>query len=650
MKPTRRRPTCLPLVLVTTVAGIAFGQIGCSETPEKDASVAVARTARPHPLSRTPSILLISVDTTRADRLGCYGYPAASTPNLDRWADEGVVFENALTPVPITLPAHASILTGLLAHHHGVRDNGLYRLPEGPDTLAGRLSGAGYDTAAVVAAAVLDRQYGLDRGFGLYDDTVSGGRFEIAERKAAHVTDRAVSMARGLSRPFFLFVHYFDPHAQYDPPAPFSSRYRSSPYDGEIAYVDQQLGRLRRELASLGLLDNTIVVITSDHGESLGEHGEPTHGVFLYQSTLHVPLIMVVPGLWPAGTRVKAPVSLVDIVPTLLELTGSQTLPELDGRSLAGLVEGGPVGVRWLPLESEYGFNAYGWATLAGLTDGQRKWIGAPEPELYDLTADPGEEQNLAAAHPEERDRLAGLWRDRVTEDRRSSLDRDESDPEGLERLARLSALGYVTTAAGASRDDGALPDPKQGIRSLDAINEALGLLGARRLAEAERRLTEVIESSPRNLSALVLLGSCRLLAGRPGEAVEPLKLATEIAPANADAHFNLGLAWMSIGRLGEAERAWRRSLDLNPRRPDAAANLIDLMLRSRRLGDAQAVMDEARRHQLGGPMFDYLEGRLAMLRGDEEGARAALSRALKGPLPEGTARAARALLRRLSS
>jgi tetratricopeptide (TPR) repeat protein len=313
-------------------------------------------------------------------------------------------------------------------------------------------------------------------------------------------------------------------------------------------------------------------------------------------------------------------------------------------------VGGGSAGARWLPLESEYGFNAYGWASLAGITDGQRKWIRAPEAELYDLAGDPGEGRNLAAEQPEERERLARLWREQVTEDRRSLLVQDTSEPEGLERLARLSALGYVTTPAGASRDDDALPDPKQAIRSLDAINGALGLLGARRFAEAERMLTEVIEGSPRNFSALVLLGSCRLLAGRPAQAVEPLRLATEIAPANADAHFNLGLAWISIGRLGEAESAWRRSLDLNPRRHDAAANLIDLMLRSRRLGDAQAVMDEARRHQLGGPMFDYLEGRLAMLRGDEEGARAALSRALKGPLPEATARAARAMLRRLSS
>jgi arylsulfatase A-like enzyme/Tfp pilus assembly protein PilF len=650
MKLSRRRSACLPLVLVASLSG-TVGQIACSgETPGKDASSGLAGTASSRQLSQTPSILLISLDTTRADHLGCYGYRAASTPHIDRWADEGVVFEQALSPVPITLPAHASILTGLFAHRHGVRDNGIYGLPEGPETLPGRLAEAGYDTAAVVAAAVLDRQYGLDRGFGVYDDTVSGGRFEIAERKAGEVTDRALSVARGLTRPFFLFVHYFDPHSSYDPPAPFSSRYRSSPYDGEIAYVDQELGRLRRELTSLGLLDDTIVVITSDHGEGLGEHGEPTHGVFLYQSTLHVPLVMVVPGLWPAGTRVQHLVSLVDIVPTLLELTGSPALADLDGSSLAGLVDGGSRGERWLPLESEYGFNAYGWATLAGITDGKQKWIGAPEPELYDLARDPGERRNLAVAQPDERDRLVSLWRAQVAEDRRASLDQDLPGLAGPERLARLSALGYVTTPAGASRDDDALPDPKRGIRSLEVINGALGLMGARRFAEAERMLAKVIDGSPRNLSAQALLGSCRLMTGRPAEALDPLRRATEIAPANADAHFNLGLAWVSLGRMDEAERAWRRCLDLNPRRHDAAANLIDLMLRGRRLGDARAVLAEARRHQLRDPMLDFLEGKIALLRGDEEGARAALSRALKGSLPEATAAAARAMLRRLDS
>ncbi len=636
------------LALAASVTGI-LGLLACTgETPRKDEPPRASGSTEFRRISATPSILLVSLDTTRADHLGCYGNREASTPNLDRWAREGVVFENALTPVPVTLPAHASLLTGLLSHRHGVRDNAHYRLPEGPETLAGRLAQSGYDTAAVVAAAVLDRQFGLGRGFGLYDDAVSGERLEIAERKATAVTDRALSVARGLTPPFFLFVHYFDPHADYEPPAPFSDRFRSSPYDGEIAYVDQQLGRLRRELAALGRLRDTIVVIVGDHGEGLGEHGEDTHGVFLYQSTLHVPLIVVVPGLWPAGTRVSEPVSLVDITPTLLELTGQPPPADLDGRSLARLVESGPAGARWLPLESEYGFNSFGWAPLSGLTDGKQKWIGAPEPELYDLATDPGEKRNLAAERPEERDRLASLWRERVAEGRRSPL--DASDPESAARLARLAALGYVTTPAGASRDDDELPDPKRAIGDLDSINQALGLLSAGRISEAEGILAEVTNRSPRNISALVLLGSSRLMGGRPAPAVEPLRRATEIAPGNAEAHFNLGLAWLSVGKPEEAERAWRRSLAINPRRPDAAANLIDLMLRAKRLDDAQVALNQARRHQLGEPILDFLEGKLAIQRRDAPRARAALNRALKGSLPEPAASEARELLRRLPS
>ena len=348
---------------------------------------------RPREASAKPSVLLISIDTTRADRLGCYGRLDASTPNLDRWATEGVVFENAVTSVPITLPAHASLMSGLLPHGHGVRDNGIYRVPDEPPTLAALLAEAGYDTAAVVGAAVLDRQYGLDRGFESYEDSVGPMGLAIAERDAAAVTSAAAAAARSLRKPFFLFVHYYDPHAAYSPPTPFAERFRPDLYQGEIAYVDEQVGRLRRELEGLGLLEDTVVVITSDHGESLGEHGEPTHGVFLYQATLRVPLIIVAPKRWPGGRRVAALASLIDVPPTLLELTGVRVPDGLDGRSLAPAVDGAAAGARWLPLESEFGYNSYGWAPLSGITDGALKWIDAPEPELYDLVTDPAERQ-----------------------------------------------------------------------------------------------------------------------------------------------------------------------------------------------------------------------------------------------------------------
>jgi arylsulfatase A-like enzyme/Tfp pilus assembly protein PilF len=605
---------------------------------------------RPREASAKPSVLLVSIDTTRADRLGCYGRREASTPNLDRWAAEGVVFENAVTPVPITLPAHASLMSGLLPHRHGVRDNGIYRVPHAPPTLAALLAEAGYDTAAVVGAAVLDRQYGLDRGFGRYEDSVGPMGLAIAERDAAAVTSAASAAARSLRKPFFLFVHYFDPHAAYVPPPPFAERFRPDLYQGEIAYVDEQIGRLRRELEGLGLLEGTVVVLTSDHGESLGEHGEPTHGVFLYQATLRVPLIIVAPKRWPGGRRVAGLASLIDVPPTLLELAGLRVPGALDGRSLAPAVEGVAAGARWLPIESEFGFNAYGWAPLSGISDGALKWIDAPEPELYDVAADPAERRNLMTTRPEDGERLAALRRTMVTEDRRSVPARVESERMESERLARLSALGYTGSGAGRPGPRSDLPDPKRVIGGLESINEARRLMGARRYAEADRTLQQVIEHSPRNVSALVLLGSSRILSGQPGKALDPLERAAALAPFNADVPFNIGLASSILGDAPRAEKAWRRALRLAPRHKDAAVNLVDLLVKTGRSEEAQRVLGESRRNGLHGALLDYLEGKLALQRGDPAAARAALARALAGSLPEAVAAEARAILGSLPS
>jgi choline-sulfatase len=601
----------LRLALLAGLAAVACTNRDVDESGRTSGGAA----ARPREAGAKPSVLLISIDTTRADRLGCYGRPDASTPNLDRWAAEGVVFENAVTSVPVTLPAHASLMSGLLPHRHGVRDNGIYRVPDDPPTLAALLAEAGYDTAAVVGAAVLDRQYGLGRGFKRYEDSVGPMGLAIAERNAAAVTGAAAVAARSLRRPFFLFVHYYDPHAAYNPPTPFAERFRSDLYQGEIAYVDEQIGRLRRELEGLGLLDGTVVVITSDHGESLGEHGEPTHGVFLYQATLRIPLIIVAPNRWPGGRRVAKLASLIDVPPTLLDLTGLRVPGALDGRSLAPAVEGEAPGARWLPLESEFGYNSYGWAPLSGITDGTLKWIDAPEPELYDLVTDPAERNNLARPRPEDAERLAALRRTMVTEDRRSAPVRAESERMESERVARLAALGYTGGGSGPPGRSSDLPDPKRAIGGLESINEARRLMGARRFAEADRTLQQVIERSPRNLSALVLLGSSRILDGQPGGALGPLERAAALAPFNADVPFNIGLARLGLGDPPGAEKAWRRTLRLAPRHKDAAVNLVDLLIKTDRPEEAERVLAESRRNGLQDALLDYLEGKLAMQR-----------------------------------
>jgi predicted negative regulator of RcsB-dependent stress response len=333
------------------------------------------------------------------------------------------------------------------------------------------------------------------------------------------------------------------------------------------------------------------------------------------------------------------------VPPTLLELTGLRVPDSLDGRSLAPAVEGAAAGARWLPLESEFGYNSYGWAPLSGITDGALKWIDAPEPELYDLVADPAERRNLVAARPDDARRLAAVRRTMVTRDRRSVTVRAGSERSESERVARLAALGYTGAGAGPRGRGSDLPDPKRVIGGLESINEVRRLMGARRFAEADATLQQVIERSPRNLSALVLLGSSRILDGQPGKALGPLERAATLAPFNADVQFNIGLARLGLGDAPRAEEAWRRTLRLAPRHKDAAVNLVDLLMKTGRPEEARRVLAESRRNGLHAALLDYLEGKLAMQRGDAAAARAALARALAGSLPAPVAAEARAML-----
>lgn len=645
-----KRSACAELLAALTL-GLLLCGTGCPDG-EADRPPPPASDPAPSP-SGPPSILLISLDTTRADRLGSYGHDGADTPTLDRLAARGLVFDKALTPVPITLPAHASLLTGRLPRHHGVHDNGMHRLPDDVPTLAEILAGAGYRTGAAIGAAVLDRQYGLDRGFERYDDNVGAfGGLAIPERNATQVTDAALRLADGLTGRFLLFVHYFDPHADYRPPPPFASRFHGRLYEGEIAYVDSELGRLLAGLESRGLLRNTVVLVTGDHGEGLGEHGESTHGVFLYDSTLHIPMILVAPERVAPGRRVSHLVSLTDVLPTLLDLARVAAPAGLDGRSLLALPDPADATATadvWLPLESNFGLSSYGWAPLVGLTDGRLKWIGAPTAELYDLVADPREQDNLAAARPADVERLA----------RRLARDWPEervAPPPSLpglaaaEQLEKLESLGYVSAPGRRAGDLEGLPDPKDVIGTLAQINAARGEMGAGRAREAARILEPVVRRTPGNVSALILLGSSRILSGAFAEAVPPLRRAAGLAPHKADVHYNLGIALMNSGDADGAEQAWRQALAVSPRYLEAAANLVDLLQTSARPAEAQELLDRARGAGLEGPVLDYLDGRLALERGERQRAAASLRRALAGPLPPALADDARALLRAAGS
>ena len=351
------------------------------------------------------NVLLISIDTLRADHLGAYGFPRPTTPHIDAVAREGVLFTDVRTPVPMTLPAHVSMLTGTLPPTHGLRDNLLSRLPEGSSTLAGMLKARGFATGAVVSSFVLDRRFGTSQGFDTYDDRFQAVHKigDLSERKGDEAARLAGEwLGAHKDGPFFLLAHFYDPHDPYDPPEPFASRWKDHPYEGEVAFADHCVGLLLEKLRQLGLLDSTLIVITSDHGEMLGEHGELNHGFFVYEGALRVPLIVRVPGAQGAPRQIHLPVSLIDIVPTVLSLVGAEVPKDVQGVDLSPWLAGRGAGGGGRPLYAEtvtptryYGANSL----LAVIADGW-KYIETSRPELYDLRRDPAEAVNLLEREP----------------------------------------------------------------------------------------------------------------------------------------------------------------------------------------------------------------------------------------------------------
>jgi arylsulfatase A-like enzyme len=551
---------------------------GDAEPAARPASAAAAPVLPAPGAAAGRSLLLVTLDTTRADHLGCYGATGAETPSIDRLAARGLRFADAVSPVPMTLPAHTSLMTGLDPPAHGVRANGEYVL--GPDavTLAEALRGAGYRTAAFVSSFVLDPRYGLDQGFDTYDarlETTRAAAFAPqTERSAGAATAAALEWARTRpadGAPFFLWVHYFDAHDPYEPPEPFASRFREHPYDGEIAYVDHELGRLLGGLDGAGDLSGTVIVVAGDHGESLGEHGERYHSRSLYEGAVRVPLVLALPAALgaaaPQGTVGDRVVSLVDLYPTLLDLLGVPAPGGTDGRSL--LREPAP-GDRTVYLETLNPYLDNGWAPLYAARRHGLKYIRAPRPELYDLTEDPGEGRNLLAAGTAVAERAAPL---------REFLARRVGEGAGIpERAAaarradpevrrRLEALGYVTPGggppAGAEAPD-ELPDPKDMLPLLDELSEGRRLLAAGQPEEAARRARRILARAPRDRSALQLLGEAYATLGRTEDAERVLRRHLEVGPS-VGACVLLAQVVMQQGRFDEAEALLDQAAALEP-------------------------------------------------------------------------------------
>ncbi|MCU0224977.1 MAG: sulfatase [Acidobacteria bacterium] len=595
-------------------------------------------------------MLLVTFDTTRADRIGCYGAKDASTPALDALAKRGVRFAEALSPAPLTLPSHATILTGRAPREHGARDNEGYRLADAQVSLAETLQGAGFATAAFVGAAVLDRVTGIGQGFAHFDDQVRVGSerwFAWQERAAQQVVDATEARLATLKPPFFLWVHFYDPHLPYVPPEPYATRFAKRPYDGEIAYADAQLGRLLERLAARGLDRSLVVAVAGDHGESLGEHGEAAHDVFVYQATQRVPLILAGPGI-AAGRVVEERVGLIDLAPTLAELLGLP-FPEARGRSLVPWVRPTappprPREAAIYEIESVFPARAYGWAPLFGAVQGTLKFVDAPRPELYDLARDPRETTNLLDAAPRDDAARRALEAGRPLAARVREL--FAADIEALsaggdaagaaavdpEHRARLEALGYA--GGSASRPGDPRIDPKDGMTFLPDLDQARERLQRGDPKQAGLLATRLLARNPQNLPARLVLAQAQLGQGDAAAALATLDEAIARAPDDPLPRFQRGNALRMRGRgdpaaLDAAAVAYREALARHPRHAPSVYALASLLVERGDLAGASALLDDAERRGVADGALLTLRGAAEAARGQSGAADAALARAL---------------------
>lgn len=560
-----------------------------STSPSTDPAATVAATTAP--TARRPDILLISIDTLRADRLGCYGRADAHTPTIDRLAAEGAAFEHAWTPVPITLPAHATMLTGLLPPRHGVRDNGSFRLPDTHATLAESLRAAGYRTGAFVGGFPLVAAGGLARGFDVYDDEMSphafgSGAQEVSrlERSADEVLQRAWKwlLAAPAESPVFAFVHLYDPHSPYERPLP--GRQELS-YEGEIAYVDAVLGEFFAALRRHERWNGLLTILTSDHGEGLGEHGERTHCIFVYDTTLRIPLIVHWPGrLDPM--RIASPAGLIDVTPTILKLAGLPPIAGVDGQALLSesgdgvtIVDASPpdAAARSFYAESLFPELRFGWAPLRSLRQGALKYIDAPRPELFDVAVDPSESNNLVEARPQEAARLARQLRG-MGDGVRAAV------AESAQTRSALGALGYLSAPPADDAEAASPADPKDRMAAYNQFELAHEYCLTGRIDEALAALASVESQFARSPYFHQQLGEFAARAGRWAEAEASFRRCLELSESNLDVRLNLGVAQMRQGDYRAAAAQFDRILSIDPNH--AVAHLYAGVVKGKHLGD----------------------------------------------------------------
>jgi arylsulfatase A-like enzyme/Flp pilus assembly protein TadD len=563
---------------------------------------ALAACAPPAP-APPHALVLITIDTLRADRLGVYG-GRTGTPRLDALARRGTWFRRARTTVPLTLPSHATILTGLPPAVHGVRNNGSFRLPPRALTLAEILHERGWRTGAVVGAFILDAQFGLAQGFDQYDASMSaaspGRGLEGPERTAAAVTDAALSwLAQRDSGPFFLWAHYFDPHTPYAPPEPYLSRHPGAPYDGEVEYTDHEVGRLLDALAARPDAADIVVAVAGDHGESLGEHNEMTHGVFVYEGVLRVPLILAGKGVPARGADGRA-ASTLDLLPTLLGILRIDPPAGLPGRDLLTRgSEDAQAPPRAIFAETLLPCLNFGWSGSETVIEADLKLIVGVAPELYDLGADPAESGDLGARRPADRERLEGLLA-RQNADWRAARAAavDAGGAPGLpdaETRARLESLGYLAGAGAPPGGCRSGPDPRRMLPVLQVIDQGVREYHDGRHEAAAAAFRRALRLDPGNTMAHYYLGSALRTLGRHREAVAELAAAIERDPDNFTFRHEEAAEWFALGDLVRAESRLREALWRAPDVPKTRFFLGNVLLARGRAREALAEYEAAR-------------------------------------------------------
>lgn len=512
------------------------------------------------------NVLFITLDTLRADHLPVYGYTKVKTPNLDQFAEDSYVFEDAIAHAPLTLPSHTSMFTGMLPIGHGVRDNAGYFVDQERKTLAEILKEKGYSTGAFVSSFVLSSRWQLNQGFDFYYDNFNLAEFKKLNpqdaQRPAEETEREVShwLETNKDKRFFCWAHFYDPHDPYEPPEPYKTEYANNPYDGEIAYLDQYVGKLLKKLEDLKLRDRTIVVITGDHGESLGEHKEITHAMFIYNATQHVPLLVRIPG--KPGGSVEPIVRHIDLAPTILELLGIQPIPEMQGETLLPVINGKEKRERMAFSESVYAELHYGWSPLQSLTTTDYKYIEAPKPELYERKNDPSELNNLirekASIAKVLKNELQGLVSKYSGKNLKGP---DKMDPDTEEKLRALGYIGSIAQSTPESRKI----DPKDKIHLAQTIHFAFGEAQKKNHENALRMILPVLEEDPSMTDAHFVAGVSYLGLNQYEKALDQLLKTLALRPDQSMVFFNLGHTYEMMENFKEAEAWYLKVFQIEP-------------------------------------------------------------------------------------